>query len=345
MMKSMPEQQRRIDQSWPTQALEMVSCCPYCGGADSKLAYESVQDWTFETAPGRWSYWNCSMCSALYLNPRPNRASISQAYARYYTHGAQTLSYARALKVRLINECFSHWHKVDLLPRLSLPGFLAGILKPLRHKLVEPFGFDALVRLPKGKLMDVGCGSGDFLQMARQLGWACVGLELDPAAVHTAREHGLQVEEAAYDRLAHYPEEFDCIICSHVLEHVHAPLDLLEKLHGALKPGGTLLLSAPNSQSKARKFFGVCWRGLEAPRHLSIPSAPFLRNYLIGMGFAVTQRVFSTFPTIAESLTIQKSMSGVVGTDAVGSVRRLLGRPNVDEVDFIEFICVKQDET
>ena len=333
----------RINQPWPATALEHVDACPYCASVDRDLAYSETQDWTFESAPGRWSYWRCLQCSALYLNPRPTVPSIGQAYARYYTHNAGSLSLWARLKRRLVNECLSHWYQVNLNPRLSLPRCFSWVLTPLKSLLVVPFGFESLVRLPKGRLLDVGCGSGGFLAVAQQLGWDCFGLELDPAAVKAARQRGLDVEEGAYDRLVQYPERFDCIVCSHVLEHVHTPLDLLDKLGRALKPGGTLLLSAPNAMSRASDFFGPYWRGLEAPRHLAIPAALFLRESLDAMGWRVSQQTCRTFPTIAESLQIQQKVLSdrESGRGAVRRIRKLLGKPTLDQVDFIEMICVK----
>lgn len=333
----------QIDQIWPVTELEQVTLCPYCASVDQDLAYEGTQDWTFESAPGRWAYWRCLQCSALYLNPRPNVRSIGRAYAHYYTHDDDALSFLARFKECVVNEFLSHRYGLNLEPRWSLPRCFSWVLNPIRHKLVMPFGFESLQSLSKGRLMDVGCGSGKFLQIGQQLGWDCFGLELDPEAVKTARQLGLNVEEGSYEKLADYSAYFDCIVCSHVLEHVYQPIDLLQRLYGALRPGGTLLLSAPNSMSDASSFFGPYWRGLEAPRHLAIPAAPFLRDYLRGIGFRVSQRVFQTFPTIAESITIQKKVmpQGGLSAQSVKQVRALLGRPTEDLVDFIELICVK----
>lgn len=338
----MPNHASIIDQIWPTSELEPVAACPYCGSTDSSLAYEGVKDWSFDCAPGNWSFWRCQGCAALYLNPRPTAETIGRAYARYYTHDAEVKPLWSSFKQRLINEFFYHKYGVDLQPRLSLPRCLSWVLDPLKHKLVEPFGLETLQSIRKGTLMDMGCGSGAFLHIAQQLGWTCHGLELDPAAVNVARQLGLDVEIGSYDRLAQYPEHFDCIVCSHVLEHVHAPLELMQMLYGALKPGGTLLLSAPNAQSKAGIFFGPYWRGLEAPRHLAIPAVGFLREYLASLGFRASQRVFKTFPTIAASIAIKRRVLGAEQvTDQVKEIRSSLGEPTSDEVDFIELVCVK----
>jgi 2-polyprenyl-3-methyl-5-hydroxy-6-metoxy-1,4-benzoquinol methylase len=331
-----------IDQTWPESELEHVKACPFCGAQACTKAYEGVKDWSFDCSPGEWAFWRCQDCAALYLNPRPTKDTIGRAYERYYTHDGAGQSYLSSFKKRLINEFFYHSYGINLQPRLSLPHSLSWVLGPLKHKLVAPFGLDPLMTLPRGVLMDIGCGNGEFLNIAQQLGWSCTGLELDPAAVSVARQAGLVVEIGSYEKLSEFPEHFDCIVCSHVLEHVHQPGELIRLLYDALKPGGTLLLSAPNALSKAGCYFGPYWRGLEAPRHLAIPAVRFIRDHLSFIGFRVSQRVFKTFPTIAASLAIRKRvLEAEQRADQVRNVRSFLGRPTADEVDFIELVCFK----
>ncbi len=87
-----------INQPWPHSELEYVDVCPYCGSPERKLAYKDVQDWSFYAAPGKWSYWDCKGCEALYLSPRPTEASIGKAYASYYTHASFETSLIQQLK-------------------------------------------------------------------------------------------------------------------------------------------------------------------------------------------------------------------------------------------------------
>ena len=71
--------------------------------------------------------------------------------------------------------------------------------------------------------------------------------------MQAAQAQGLQVEQGGYELLARYQGQADCLVCSHVLEHVHQPLQLLGLLLAALKPGGVLLLSAPNASSHLQR--------------------------------------------------------------------------------------------
>lgn len=322
--------------------MEKVNHCPYCGSSKRMLAYKDVQDWSFYCAPGKWSYWDCKQCCAIYLDPRPTAATIGKAYDTYYTHNVNNESIFQVCKNRLKNECLSHWLNTDISPRLHLPKILAWLLTPLKSRSFESFGLRELVSLPKGSLMDVGCGSGQTLSLAKQLGWQAMGVEIDPAAVRAARTQYLNVLEGTYEKLDDYKQEFDCIVCFHVLEHVYNPQDMLIKLKEALKPGGTLLLSLPNATSALRYHFGENWRGLEAPRHLSIPSMHQLKANLEEMGFSVKEVQLNVFPTASESSRIQRRAAKPNTYDKAVKKMLIANEAVVadKQPDFIQFICV-----
>jgi 2-polyprenyl-3-methyl-5-hydroxy-6-metoxy-1,4-benzoquinol methylase len=329
--------------TWPPADLESVNECPFCGEKERSLACDEVQDWAFHTAPGKWQYWRCQSCYALYLNSRPTVESIGRAYSTYYTHNDASLSFLSLLKARAKNQYFSYVLEINLSPNLFLPRYLSWLLLPLKSILVEQFGLSSLAELTKGKLLDLGCGNGEMLQFAEQMGWDGMGLELDLAAVEFSKQRGLNVLQGGYERLDEYLSYFDCIIFSHVLEHVHNPLEALIKIKSALKPGGVLLLSCPNAMSNAGEFFGRYWRGLEAPRHIAIPAANFLRQHLDSIGFGVQQRIIDAYPTIQESMDIQRRAlpASQNQSDSLLKIRNILGSPSRDRVDFIEFICIK----
>lgn len=295
-----------IDQEWPAEELEEVDSCPYCGSTARTIAYENVQDWSFYCAPGKWTYWDCARCEALYLNPRPTEASIGKAYARYYTHSNNARSIVQQTKIRVKNEIYCHSVNVNLSPRLHISKWFGFAIKPFRMLVHIPFELETLANLPKGKLLDVGCGSGNMLNLAKQLGWDVTGLEIDTNAVKAARGQALNVIEGDFRKLQQFTSKFECIICSHVLEHVHLPLELLALLLKALKPQGVLLLSLPNSKSYVRKQFGRNWRGLEAPRHVAIPTLENLIEYLNYLGCTEINQTNVYGITIPESTRIKK---------------------------------------
>src|SRR5258708_31156311 len=121
-----------------------------------------------------------------------------------------------------------------------------------------------------GELLDIGCGTGNFLAAARDAGYRVTGIELDGTAARFAKERvGLQrvfpltISEFAEQ---HADEKFDVVTFFEVLEHQAAPLEFLQKVSMVLKPRGTIALSCPNRES---------W--MTGPDVLDYPPHHFLR--------------------------------------------------------------------
>ncbi len=329
------------DQDWPTDGIEQVNTCPFCNSSHRTLAYGDVEDWAFGCAPGKWNYWDCTVCKCLYLDPRPTQSSIGLAYSTYYTHSNhQANSLLQLFKSRLRNECLSRLLGADIKLRMNLPKLFSRLLASISRRVVVPFGWVELANLPKGRFIDVGCGAGLTVGIAKQLGWDAMGLEVDPAAVNEAQKTGLNILEGTYEQLANYSGQFDCIMSSHVLEHVHDPLDMLTKIKAALKPGGLLLLTLPNSLSALRFYFGANWRGLEAPRHLAIPSQTYLIETLNGLGFTIDSKADNDLATAAESFRITRRDLTMNKRD-VAMAKKLKIQPLTQPTgnDFIKFVC------
>jgi 2-polyprenyl-3-methyl-5-hydroxy-6-metoxy-1,4-benzoquinol methylase len=180
------------------------------------------------------------------------------------------------------------------------------------------------------------------LKLCSLLGWRATGLEIDPAAVQAARAEGLEIREGTYRALAECPNAFDCVICSHVIEHVHDPHALLRLIAAALKDGGIALISCPNSQSHVRRRFGSSWRGLEAPRHLAIPALDYLTSALQRLGFSVNavQPVGATTAKLSKRIHAKQIESADVA--ATGNERQaclLMDRKS--HPDLIQLVCRK----
>lgn len=122
---------------------------------------------------------------------------------------------------------------------------------------------------PKQKIVDVGCGSGNFLASLHRADptLALEGLDFDPRACAAARAKGFRVFEGTLFE-AKYPENhFDGVYMSHYLEHVPDPVATLFEALRILKPGGRVMVRLPNFSSISRIIFGARWAPLEPPRH------------------------------------------------------------------------------
>lgn len=97
-----------------------------------------------------------------------------------------------------------------------------------------------------GKILDIGCARGDFLDQAAACGFATHGLELSADAAQVAVMRGHRVVNALAQELPFADKSFEAVHMNHVLEHVPAPLQSLRDIRRLLKPGGLVLIEVPN---------------------------------------------------------------------------------------------------
>jgi SAM-dependent methyltransferase len=124
-----------------------------------------------------------------------------------------------------------------------------------KPRLVLPaFERDVLPLLPPGVRIDLGCAAGHILE---RLGPGAVGIDLDPFLLRDARANGLPVVRADLDGDVPIADGVaDAVVCSHVLEHVEAPIRLVRECSRILKPGGTVALCVPTSATLSMLWTG-----------------------------------------------------------------------------------------
>lgn len=271
---------------WPEADLERVDRCPICSGQQRSQLHEDLKDHLFGT-PGTWTLYRCSTCNSAYLDPRPTLNSIGRAYSQYYTHVSNDIptGIIKTLSRRARNGYLNRNWGSHLVPASYWLGKIVAAVPSLRakadHELMRSFP-----KTEKGHaLLDVGCGSGQFLELIKAAGWDVRGIDVDEKAVAAARKRGLDVAVGGLELYAGQNEIFDAITLSHVIEHVHDPLDVLKNCYRLLKKGGCLWIETPNLDGLGYSQFGKYWRGLEPPRHLVIFTTSSLRTLLKNTGF------------------------------------------------------------
>jgi 2-polyprenyl-3-methyl-5-hydroxy-6-metoxy-1,4-benzoquinol methylase len=329
--------------NWPKEELEKLFECPICKSEETKLMFSNVKDWSFKCAPGDWMFYSCSSCNSLFINPRPTEDSIHKAYKTYYTHELPSKNEkGPSFSLRIYNEYMFHAHGIGSVARLNLKNKLA--IKTISAFVYRKFPLDQLSKLPRGSILDVGCGDGEFLTVAKEMGFLPLGIEIDLQAYLAAKNRGLNVLHGSYKTLENLSQKFDYIVCSHVIEHVHDPVDFIEKLVGVAKPSSTIFLSWPNPDSIILSLFKKYWRGLEAPRHISLPSEESIRKILSTHGWSKIKVNKGPIQTFGPSILIKYGRLGFISkfinkmTFAISSIFPMSKRQ-----DIMELICQQQN--
>ncbi|WP_281336788.1 class I SAM-dependent methyltransferase [Flavobacterium eburneipallidum] len=116
----------------------------------------------------------------------------------------------------------------------------------------------------KGKILDIGAGTGDFLSVAKNDGWETIGVEPSDRAKTIAKSKGISFVENTAELENH---SFDVISMWHVLEHVPDLDKQIKELKRLLKPTGTLIIAVPNFKSFDAKHYGKFWAAFDVPIH------------------------------------------------------------------------------
>lgn len=169
-----------------------------------------------------------------------------------------------------------------------------------------------------GRLLDVGCATGIFLEQAAAQGWDGLGLEVSPHAADAARSRGLRVDRGPFDESA-ARGPFECITLWDVIEHLDDPVAAMRRVRERLVMGGLCALSTGNVDSWCARLSGRRWHLFNLPEHLFFFSRPALRELLESSGFRLraVRREVNWIPMHYAVERLSKSLTG--------RTRRLVG--------------------
>lgn len=122
--------------------------------------------------------------------------------------------------------------------------------------------------LASGNILDIGSGTGHFLNEMKLAGWNIKGIEINSGArEYAASRFGIDMVGPEEIKTL-TPGSFDCITLWHVLEHFHEPFEYMKEIGHLLKPDGVCIIALPNCASYDARHFGKEWAAYDVPRHL-----------------------------------------------------------------------------
>ena len=196
---------------------EMVAC-PACGGSGTNILKKDRKRKPLQTDI-------CEDCGLFFTNPMPTDAELGNYYKTAYRAaymGASKEVPAKHIKTK----------KVDAARR-------AGIIKSL---------FD---QVDRQKTLDFGCGLGELVLALDELGFEGHGFE--PGDVWSKHAKSDRILQGDWQAIEYEDKSFDFVSIIHVLEHLRAPKDCLEKVHSLLKDDGMLWIEVPDMQAYKSK--------------------------------------------------------------------------------------------
>ena len=213
--------------------------CPGCDSSSVKFVLDTKD---YSISGRSFSIWECANCTLRFTQDVPDSDSIGPYYKfeNYISHTNTSMGF--------VNRLYQIVRKRTLRQK--------------RRLICKTTGKQ------RGTLLDVGSGTGAFVNEMKQNGWEVTGLEPDEDARRVAKE-SFHCELKSTDVLLSLPENaFDAITLWHVLEHVHDLKNYLHQFKKLLKPDGRLVIAVPNYTSFDASVYRQYWAAYDVPRHL-----------------------------------------------------------------------------
>lgn len=255
--------------------METLASCFVCG-ATNFINFRNCKDYL--VSKQEFSIVECTACSFRFTNPRP----LPKDLGKYY-ESDEYISHSNTQK-SLLDKVYQAVRKYTIGKKVALLNSLS----------------------EKGRLLDIGCGTGEFLHASKIDGWEVNGIEPgDKARDFAIQQYGLEVKEEA--GIITLPKHsFDVITLWHVLEHVPALNERIKEIKGLLKPTGVLIIAVPNSASWDAQYYKEYWAAYDVPRHLYHFTPTTIEKLFKKHEFILSQTLPMKFDSFYVSLLSEK---------------------------------------
>jgi 2-polyprenyl-3-methyl-5-hydroxy-6-metoxy-1,4-benzoquinol methylase len=208
-----------------------------------------------------FSLFKCSQCGFVFTQDSPEESDIEKYYEsiEYVSHNDSAAGFS------------------NMLYRFSRNFMLKKKRNIIRKSTL----------LEKGKLLDIGSGTGHFLSEMKYAGWDVKGIEINKKArEYSESRYGIEVLPPS--EISVIPSgSLDCITMWHVLEHFENPYEYMVQIQRLLKPDGILIIALPNCSSFDAVHYKECWAAYDVPRHLWHFNSTTFRIFSEKTGFSI----------------------------------------------------------
>ena len=255
--------------------------CPVCGGGNIADKFV-VKDYT--VSGEEYMLQQCGDCTFVFTQDIPSQEEIGPYYA-----SQNYISHSNTQK-GLINNLYHKVRKITL---------------GAKRKLIV-----AETNTSKGNLLDVGCGTGAFLNEMKTAGWNITGLEPDETARKNAQELFGIHPQPSHELFQLPADSYDAITMWHVLEHVHQLHEYIEQLKNLLATSGRLIIAVPNYTSHDANHYQRFWAAYDVPRHLYHFSPQSMRVLMEKHGLQVIRTKPMWFDSFYVSMLSEQYKNG-----------------------------------
>ncbi len=229
-----------------------------------------------------FNYQLCSNCGTMQLLDVPEDLGKYYPNEDYYSFNLKLQISEKANALRKIKTDYLLFGKQPILGRLLSIGY----------KMNELYDW---VKFTHAKyddaILDVGTGNGSLLGRLFNIGFKNL-TGIDPF-INESKDYGSV--KVLKQTIFEVEKQYDVVMMHHSLEHMFEPLNALKQIYKITKPGGRVLIRVPMMGNYGWKTYGEFWCGLDAPRHIFIPSEKGLKKLATDAGFTINKFYYDSF--------------------------------------------------
>jgi len=289
--------------------------CPFCQSGNIQKKF-TVKDYT--VSGETFAVYQCNHCGGAFTQDVPAQEAIGAYYASesYISHSDTQQG--------LINRLYHLVRNSTLLQKRNLVKAITG--------------------KDKGTIVDIGCGTGAFLNTMQQAGWKITGLEPDETARKNAQQL-YKINPLSSPEIFNLPQNnYDAITMWHVLEHVHQLHEYVEQIKNLLKKDGRLVVAVPNYTSADAAQYQQYWAAYDVPRHLYHFSPGSMKGLMKQHGMEVIASKPMWFDSFYVSMLSEQYRNGkgnIAGAFIAGLVSNIKAIFNKEKCSSVIYIIRK----